>query len=82
MKGHRAYPNAKGELWLSPREYGKDPQGVWWARCPGCSMGCLKNHEVEEHLDGTITVTPSIEVTQPPLPGWHGFLERGIWRTA
>lgn len=33
---------------------------------------------IVEHEDGTITVTPSI--MDPG--GWHGFLERGVWRGA
>lgn len=49
-------------------------------------------HEVEEHDDGTITVRPSIlhhdRVRGMQAPGgaiigpdgWHGFLERGVWR--
>lgn len=37
----------------------------------------------EEHEDGTVTLSPSIFVNpQDDPPGWHGFLEHGIWRTA
>lgn len=51
-------------------------------------------HEVHEHEDSTITVTASIlmrEATAPAVAqhggivafgGWHGYLERGIWREA
>jgi len=91
MKGRRVYLNNNNELWIAPGDYGKDERGHWMAR-PPCGMGGvlteapdsgdLSLHEVVEHEDGTITVSPSILITQPPLPEWHGFLERGVWRTA
>ena len=41
-----------------------------------------KTWGITEHEDGTITLTPSLLLTQPGVPGgdWHGFLERGVWR--
>lgn len=36
-----------------------------------------------EHEDGTITISPSIHLHPTPngsRSGWHGFLERGVWR--
>ncbi len=33
-----------------------------------------------EHADGTITISPSIEIHAGKCGYWHGFLERGIWR--
>lgn len=51
-------------------------------------------HQVVEHHDGTISVYPSIQgrvydsenVTQGGVigttAGWHGWLERGMWRQA
>lgn len=33
---------------------------------------------VVEHEDGTITISPSVFFNSPR--GWHGFLQRGIWR--
>lgn len=56
-------------------DYSQDPWGTWWIRPPGDHLGSLRDHEVTEHDDGTITVSPSI-VTE----GWHGWLERGVWR--
>lgn len=41
---------------------------------------CRTNHTFVEHIDGAITVTPSIWFNAPN--GWHGFLEKGIWRQA
>lgn len=42
----------------------------------------LATHEIVEHEDKSITVSPSILIggqgtTTTP---WHGYLERGIWR--
>ena len=56
--------------------------GVWFAIPPeeGFSVANLTNHEVIEHDDATITVSPSIRVRH--LDGeWHGWLERGEWRS-
>jgi hypothetical protein len=51
-------------------------------------------HQVVEHEDGTITVCPSIQGRvidsasvhgSGPISskaGWHGWLERGVWRSA
>lgn len=36
-----------------------------------------------EESDGTITVTPSINVhSAPSVKGWHGFLRAGVWSPA
>jgi hypothetical protein len=67
---------------LKAGEYAFDPETGWWyCRTPNGERGNLGNHDVTEHEDGTITVSPSILVgaTQDG-PGWHGYLERGIWR--
>lgn len=81
--GRRVWPSA-GQLWLADGDYGFDPRdGHWKARPPGMHTGDLSRHEVVEHEDGTITVAPSILVTE--WDGdceikWHGYLERGVWR--
>ena len=50
-----------------------------WRRQPsGHHAGGIPDHEVEEHDDGTITVSPSIVTSD----GWHGWLDRGVWREA
>lgn len=53
----------------------------WWVVTPNGHEGIIKeNHKVEEHEDGTITVTPSIRVVAPYMADmWHGFLRDGIW---
>jgi len=52
----------------------------WLARTPCGLVASLKNHEVIEHEDGTITASPSILVTGWDGTSWHGYLERGVWR--
>lgn len=63
-----------------PGEYGKHGNGDWYCVTPNGHMGGLKLHEVTEHEDGTITVSPSILVSSPTEQLWHGYLERGVWR--
>jgi len=81
--GRRIYPDAEGRLSFAPGDYGKGQDGVWRARAPGdgTTMGSLKDHQVTEHEDGTITVSLSL-LLEPTvkLKGWHGYLERGVWR--
>jgi hypothetical protein len=79
MKGTRKFIGEKGFLDLAEGEYGKCRDGVWYAWPPGFMMGCLGNHDVTEHEDGTITVSPSIRIMDG-RGEWHGYLERGIWR--
>lgn len=59
--------------------------GRWFAATPNGKLGDLSNHDVVEHEDGTITVSPSILVTgyddeKNETVVWHGYLERGVWR--
>ena len=67
---------------FQPGAYWKAPDGVWRAVTPSGMYGDLNQHEVTEHDDGTITVSPSILVSTPGQSehNWHGFLERGVWR--
>ena len=41
-------------------------------------------HTITEEPDGTLTISASIGDTTPSRPdvsdGWHGYLERGVWR--
>ena len=70
-----------GRLVLNMGEYGKDAEGKWWARPPvqGFGMGRLGNHDITEHEDGTITVSPSILMDWGEGRTWHGYLRKGIW---
>lgn len=66
---------------LEPGDYGvMTDDGNWYAKPPGTDLVAnLANHEVVEHEDGTITVSPSI-LCYNHTGRWHGYLERGIWR--
>lgn len=64
-----------GDYWKHP-----DPACGWQAMTPNGHMAGLVKHDVVEHEDGTITVSPSILVSNGSGPLWHGFLERGVWR--
>ncbi|MDP2621998.1 MAG: hypothetical protein U0990_04045 [Candidatus Nanopelagicales bacterium] len=77
MQGRRIYPDAEdhGAMKFAEGDYGKTIHGEWLAFPPGAYLKSLKHHEVVEHADGTITVSPSIE-----WPDFHGFLEGGVWR--
>lgn len=74
-----------------PHEYDPGDYGQWreqwFCRAPVddyMMTGNLSRHTVTEHEDGTITVSPSILMEQgrhaKASPGWHGYLERGVWR--
>jgi hypothetical protein len=73
----------EGEYALEMGEYGKNSEGKWFCRPPvkGYGVGSLGKHTITEHDDGTITVSPSILFyNRDGSPGWHGYLERGVWR--
>lgn len=69
--------------WPGPGDYYFDPRIGWCAVTPnGTDSGYanLSRHEVVEHEDRTITVSPSIQVFAGAREEWHGYLERGVWR--
>jgi hypothetical protein len=70
---------------LASGEYARASNGVWHCATPNGHAGNLALHDVTEHEDGTITVSPSILVTTYRGGGevelWHGYLERGAWRS-
>lgn len=75
----RVYVNKEDDLILKEGDYGKSNEdGFWYCRPPGCHMGSLGKHDVVEHKDGTITVSPSILIMGEI--SWHGYLEKGVWR--
>lgn len=64
-----------------PGEYGRGSDGHWQVLPPDTDLiGSLSKHDVVEHEDGTITVSPSILIRGHSGREWHGWLERGIWR--
>lgn len=65
---------------MKPGDYGRGRDGTWLCRAPNGYGGNLSGHEVVEHDDGTITVSPSILICRRPEGEWHGYLEHGIWR--
>jgi hypothetical protein len=54
-------------------------RAFWYIKDPTGELGTIgpSHHQVVEHADGTITVTPAI--LKPG--GWHGFLRAGVWST-
>lgn len=75
-RGVRVWPHEITGIRSFPEGgYGKDHEGAWMVRPPGSHLGALDGHEVVEHDDGTITVTPSIMGE-----GFHGHLVKGVWR--
>jgi hypothetical protein len=57
--------------------------GAWWIYLPKAGIGCLSQHQVTEHIDGTITASPSIGLRKASGEfARHGWLEHGVWRDA
>ena len=87
MTGRRVYPNEKGEFVYADFRPGDffhwkdDRNDMWMAITPNDHHCNLKNHTIVEHEDGTITVSPSIRVSDQNGELWHGFLEKGVWRS-
>lgn len=85
MQGRRLYPDEHGNIKfesIEPGDYYKSPHTGWGARLPDGRFCGLNGHKIEEHDDGSITVSPSILVKGGGVDGeWHGFLDRGVWRT-
>ena len=70
---------------LEPGDYCKRA-GAWWVVLPSSFGPCVLDGplqpdgwQVTEHDDRTITVSPSLHDVSKP-DGWHGWLERGVWR--
>lgn len=96
FQGHRVQPNAKGLLdpgaMDKPGAYGRitadivkahPRQGQWQVTCPDGSQCSLNPdvHTVTEHEDGTISVHPSIDLSDLPWNGWHGWLKKGVFES-
>lgn len=85
MKGRRLPDYTDWSPAWQPGDYSK-MKGFWIVCTPNGEVGSLTKHTITEHEDGTITVSPSILIhphqsEDGPKPGWHGFLERGVWRS-
>lgn len=80
MQGHRIYNPDLGSIIGGPGDYWYDDRvSGWMCNTPNGLYGSLTKHDVIEHEDGTITVSPSILV-EGHDGQWHGYLERGVWR--
>jgi hypothetical protein len=57
----------------------------WMGMAPNGHSCALGAHTVIEHEDGTVTVSPSILIStcreEQNVELWHGYLERGVWRS-
>jgi hypothetical protein len=50
----------------------------WYIVCPNGDVCTIRDsHQVDEHENGTITVSPSI--VAPHGGCWHGWLKHGVW---
>ena len=85
MIGRRVYPDEFIKIHdLEPGDYAKANDGTWWLRCPNGTWGRLRTtiHNITEHEDGTISVTPSILIKghwEGVTVERHGFLTKGVW---
>lgn len=78
MNGERVY--SIDPVYLEPGEYALI-NGEWYGCTPDGRLAGLRLHNVVEHDDGKITVSPSILVSGGGKSGsWHGYLENGVWR--
>lgn len=84
MQGTRLYDLDDDWSNLTEGCYAKLPSGDWVIYPPGGMYGTISPtiHQIIEHEDGTITVSPSIlyHPWADGSHGWHGYLERGVWR--
>jgi len=62
----------------TPGAYGSRNGTDWYGTTPNGLLGCLTKHNITEHDDGTISVSPSILMTGDRQ--WHGYLIRGVWK--
>lgn len=88
MQGRRVYPESleRGVLDSEPGDYFRDETGDWRGKTPNALDVWLKNHHVEEHGDGTISVIAGPWGSNSILASnsarsWHGYVEQGFWRT-
>jgi hypothetical protein len=72
----------KGFDVLHPGEYGKLGDGHWYGCTPNGHACGFRLHQVVEHADGTITVSPSILVSRGDAQLYHGYLTHGVWSDA
>ena len=81
MKGRRIYSSSE----MIAGDYYKmgNKEGNWLICTPIGTRGMINNTwNIEEHEDGSITVSPSIRVWSngDPKTNWHGYLIKGEWK--
>jgi hypothetical protein len=77
-----AEPGAYGRTMLPAQELADHPRLGWWeVTAPDGTQGSInpEKHQVIEHADGSITITPSLDYSKLRSGGWHGYLTRGIF---
>lgn len=80
IQGKRKYSDDDGHLRLADGEYGySENHKRWEARPPGQHVSSIEKHDVMVHEDNSITVSPSILISDGSGELWHGFLRRGVW---
>ena len=73
-----------GDFWFEGSLIGGLPNtGGWYGITPNGLCCNLTRHQITQHVDGSITVKPSIKVTAVNPEGqrveWHGYLDAGRW---
>lgn len=79
--GWEAWANGNAVIGAYMKVFNGSDKPYWYIRDPKGDIGTIGTHTVTEHEDGTITVSPSIAPGPRNPGGWHGFLERGVWRS-
>ena len=81
----RRIPKPDG-LAFEPGDYWQDDDGTWYCFTPNLLLAWLKNHHVEEHEDGTVSVLPGSWGSNSILCSngtgnktWHGYIRRGVF---
>lgn len=86
----RRVPEDKPIHEFRPGDYQWDGGPILWGMAPTGELCRVDERwKIEEHDDYTISVGPlepggsySIQINkEADPPGWHGFLERGVWQT-
>ena len=78
LHGEVGYEESRaGDYWKPTYEHRQPNE--WWFRDPFGKFGRITKHTVEEHDDGTITVSPSIACAGGGGADFHGWLKHGVW---
>ena len=88
MKGRRLpdrFTDKRNFTWdqVKAGDYFRQRDGGWFVMAPSGEQGSVRapGWTITEHEDRTITVDPSIWFNKE-RNGYHGYLERGVWRKA